>query len=406
MDETRKLTGELRELMRVLRWAPAFITLLAMVALAGSCGNSIYPKVSSSSSPTPTVSPGNGNFVYATNNADGKVSEYSRNINTGLLKLIGTVTAGSSKGPVGLAAASGTFLYVTNEADNKVYQFAINSSSGKLGAIGGGSVAAGTSPQQVAVNPGNSSVYVTNFGTGTGAKSSLSYYTIDSASGALGAATSVTGFSAAFGAVTTTISGTPFLYVSDELSNQVFSFNINSGAPNQAGSPVPISDPAGLAVDASGTFLFAASPTTGNVYQLSTGSGTASLFNLASTGSVANLPTGVVVANPSGANTDLIYVALKGANTVALFTLNIVTNAIQLMTTQAATGLSAPTGLAADPNGQFLYVTNNGNGTVAQFSINATTGALTPLSPATVATENDSGKPNPSSAPLYITIAD
>ncbi|MGH7986873.1 MAG: lactonase family protein [Candidatus Binataceae bacterium] len=383
---------------RVLRWVPLLITMGVMAALAGSsCGRSIFPKASSSGSPTPTNTPGSGNYVYLTNFNDGKVSGFSRNLTTGTLTLVGTMAAGSAQGPYGLVAGnSGKYLYVTNAGGNSVFQFSIDAHSGKLTAIGAGSVGAGVSPRQIAIDHNDAFAYVTNFGSG-----SLNYYAINSTTGALGSAASVPGFSIPFGVASTIVNGVEFLYIADEGANQVLSFQLNSGVPATVGTPVTIADPAQMATDSSGAFVFVVSPSTGVLYQLSTNGGALALMSFATTGAASNNPTGVAVANPSGG--EFIYTANQAANSVSVFTLNSVTQVLQLVNSTTA-NLSAPTGVAVDPSGAFLYVTNKGNGTVAQFSINTTTGALTPLSPGTVVTESNSG--HSGSGPTNIVVAD
>ncbi|MGH8011704.1 MAG: lactonase family protein [Candidatus Binataceae bacterium] len=387
------------QLPRMLRWAPLLVTIGAMAALAGSsCGRSIFPKASSSASPTSTSTPGNGNYVYLTNFNDGKVSGFSRNLTTGALTLIGTTSAGSAKGPYGLVAGnSGKYLYVANASgNNSVFQYSIDAKTGKLTTIGSGSIAAGASPRQIAIDHNDAFAYVTNFGSG-----SFTYYAINSSTGALGSAASQPGFSIPFGVTSTAVNAVEFLYVADEGANQVLSFQLNSGVPSAVGAPVAIADAAQMATDSSGAYVFVVSPSTGVLYQLSTSGGALALVSFATTGAVSNNPTGVAVANPSGG--EFIYTANQAANSVSVFTLNSVTHVLQLVNSTTA-NLSVPTGVAVDPSGAFLYVTNNGNGTVAQFSINATTGALTPLSPGTVATESGSG--HGASGPANIVVAD
>src|SRR5271167_4916580 len=106
--------GRPARLTRALRIIPTLAALTIWCAFIGACGRSIYPKVSDSPTPTATIttSPAAGNFLYLSDFADGKVAAFTRNLTTGALALIGTVSVGSVNGPVGVAnGPSAKFLY-------------------------------------------------------------------------------------------------------------------------------------------------------------------------------------------------------------------------------------------------------------------------------------------------------
>ncbi len=66
-----------------------------------------------------------------TNFNDGKVSSFTRNMSTGVLKLTGQVKAGAKSGPRGVVASpSGSFLYVANLGDDNIYEFSVNQTNG------------------------------------------------------------------------------------------------------------------------------------------------------------------------------------------------------------------------------------------------------------------------------------
>src|SRR5690349_12255990 len=94
-----------RGTVRCARLVPVLVALvLGATTIAGSdgCGRSFFSLASNTPTGSPTASPGTGNFVYASNTNDGKISAFSRNVNTGALTLVGTVKAGSG-GLTGLA---------------------------------------------------------------------------------------------------------------------------------------------------------------------------------------------------------------------------------------------------------------------------------------------------------------
>ena len=163
-----------------------WLGVLLLVVLSASCGHQYFltgsevtptpgPSSSSTASAGPTATATQG-LVFATNNGDGQLSEFSRNLTSGALTLIGTTAVGAASGPTGLALSpSNGFLYVANSADHLIREFSVDSSSGALAAIGSVSDGAGSSPQRLATDSSGSFLYVTN---GTGA--SISQYSIAS----------------------------------------------------------------------------------------------------------------------------------------------------------------------------------------------------------------------------------
>ncbi len=198
--------------MRALRIMPTLAALTIWCAFIGACGRSIFPKVSDSPTPTGTIttSPTTGNFLYSTDFADAKVAAFTRNLTTGVLARIGTVSVGSVNGPVGIAnGPSAKFLYVANSADGNVSEFKINSTTGKLAALSGSPVAAGSSPNWIAVTPNGQFAFATNLGDGT-----ISQYTVNTTTGALtpnGAAFS----SPLLSSPTASVASNSWLYVTD-----------------------------------------------------------------------------------------------------------------------------------------------------------------------------------------------
>jgi hypothetical protein len=149
--------GEIAGLTAAAGWLGALMLLLA----GASCGNegflSSAATPTSSASATPTLTIG---FVFATNNADGTLSEFSRNLTSGALTLLGTKAVGAAPGPSGLALSpSLDFLYVANASDATIREFSVNLTNGALAGIG--SVSAGAAPQQIAIDPSDSFLYVT-----------------------------------------------------------------------------------------------------------------------------------------------------------------------------------------------------------------------------------------------------
>ncbi len=123
-------------LKNIVRLIPAVVIMAAMLNTA-SCtnNNGLLPQDNGNGSNTPTATPtgGTGALAFVTNFNDGKVSSFTRNTTTGVLKRTGQVTAGAKKGPKGVVAApSGSFLYVANNTDDNIYEFSVNQTNGTL----------------------------------------------------------------------------------------------------------------------------------------------------------------------------------------------------------------------------------------------------------------------------------
>lgn len=370
------------------------VTLALIAAGAGACGRGIFSGNSSGSS-----SGGGGSTtvrsVYVTNFADGKVAALANSIGT--LSSPATIAAGAAGGPLGLAltppgSTLPIALYVANPADNTIHEFAV-SSTGNLSALA--TIAAGTQPQQIAVDPTGSFAYAINAG------GSISEYLINSASGQL-SANAPSSITTALTTPVSAVASGAYLYVTDPSAGAglALTFNIvngllsfSSGVATGGTNPGPI-----VALSASGgsTWVFVADATTGVVSVFQVQGGALSLFGTISTGAGA---AGLAFTNPAGGNA-FLFVANPALNSVASFSFNTVTGVLAALA--VTTGFNTPIGLAVDnpANPTTLFVTNNSNGTVATLAINASTGALT-LIGSSFATENPA---NAGSAPEYVAV--
>ncbi len=392
---------------RALRLTPALAALLLTLAMFGgaSCGKSIFPEVTNSSSPTATatitVSPTVGPYLYSSNNGDGKAGEFKRNTTTGALSLIGSVAAGSAGGPIGIANGPGAkYVYVANSVDGKIQQYKVTASSGKLASIG--TIATGSQPQWIAVNPTGAYAFATNQGAGT-----ISQYTISSTTGVLasnGGAFSSVLLSKPQGAVATN----SYLFVADSANGSVSSFPIGASGTLSAGTTAivgngpGVSFPTDLVLDPFTNaafqqgYLYASDPTTGFVYSIG--------YNLANgapaylnpyPSSIAGLGGMAIVQLSAG---EFLYAANQKVSPPSLTAFIVNSGVLTFSATYSDPSLNQPTGIAIGPNKNNLYVANQGTGTITQFSINQSTGALTFVK--VVNTESAT------SAPLYLTITD
>jgi 6-phosphogluconolactonase len=390
--------GRRWRLRHLLRPAPTLAALTLWSALSGACGRSIYPFAGNSPTPTATIttSPTTGNFLYSSNFADGKVAEFSRNLTTGALALIGSVGAGSVSGPIGIAnGPSAKFLYVANSADGNVREFKINSTSGKLTAIVGSPIAAGSSPQWIAVTPNAQFAFVANFGDGT-----ISPYTVDTTTGAL------TANGSAFSSIllsspTAAVASNNWLYVTDNTRGTIVSFPIGASGTLSAGTftalstvTPPIPSPGSVILDPTGAFVYVTDQTFGAVYFLTVGTG---VLTLAQPYTPSSMGEGGLAIGTTPQSKEFLFVAnqLLPAPSISVFLVN-GDGSLTGPTLFPDASLKLPTGVAVDPTGSFLYVANQGNGTISRFAIDAISGALT--NPTVFHTESATSKP------LFLTL--
>jgi 6-phosphogluconolactonase len=387
-----------------LRGAPTIAALSLWIALIGACGRSIFPEVGSSPTATPTIttSPITGNFLYNTNNTAGTITEFSRSLTDGVLSLIGTVAAGSAKGPVGIASGrAAKFIYAVNSADNQVRQYKVNLSNGALTPIGTGKVATGKLPQWIAITPNSNFAFVTN-----STDASISLYTVNSTTGALtanGDAFKSTLLKKPWTAVATNT----FLYVTDETKGTVVSFPIQAAGTLGVGTSVtlsaaggPVASPGPIIMNSAQSFFYVTDQVNGLVYFLKVGSNGALTLAASYPSAVNNGSVGLAIATTSS-GLNFLYVANQTSNPPSITAFQIAadgTLAALAIPQFFDPSLSLPTGVVVDPNGDFLYVANQGTGSITQFTINSIAGGLSfPIVIGTGSLTNGS---------LYMSLAD
>jgi 6-phosphogluconolactonase (cycloisomerase 2 family) len=393
-----------RALRNVLLLIPAVVIIAATLNTMSCSNNGLLPQVHGGGSNTPTATPtgGTGALAFVTNFNDGKVSSFTRNTTTGVLKRSGQVTAGAKKGPKGLVAApSGSFLYVANNSDGNIYQFSINATTGVLTPLSPAFVSngSGSGPDEIAINPAGTFVWVTGALKGT-----VTTYSINTSTGQLTQITTkVTGLTTPFGITAT---GT-FVYVADTGAGLVYSYSINAdGTLTQIGSPVSDlggsgGSPGFIAVDPGGGFIYVTDLNAGVLAVLKTVSGALSFFSTVPTTTTGNKPIGIGFGAVTSVG-NFVFTANQAVS--SLWSFLITTPGFPSTPVETATtDLSAPTGLVVDPQVAFLYVTNQNAGTVSQFALTSTclnTGA--PCLVGSIATESPA---NANSGPFEIILA-
>jgi DNA-binding beta-propeller fold protein YncE len=341
------VVSRLSPALKIFAFLPPLLLMVGTIGVL-SCGKSLYPTVTPTNTTTSTSTSTPGTMAFASNFNSGTISEFTRNTNNGNLKLVGTVSAGSKQGPKGMAITpNNSFLYAANFKDGKIFEYSIGSGAvlTSLGSVSDGST---SGPEQIEINPAGTFLWVTNFGNGT-----ISGWSIGS-TGTLTSIQTITGLSGPFGMAIN--SSGDILYVSDNAAGLIYTFTVSaSGTLSQNGSPVnslgsATGSPGLMAIDPTGSFLYVDDITNGVV----------SLFNI-TTG------TPVFAANYPNTAT-FVLTANQGSNNVWAFQ---ILNSGILNTPISSGSVSAPTGLAVDPENAFAYTANQGDGTVGIFELNA-----------------------------------
>lgn len=284
--------------------------------------------------------------------------------------LVLTIAVGCSSSPV-------RFAYVAT--GQGIYAFRMNSRTGAGSLVFGSpfvtkiAPTTAAAPSSVVVHPSGRFLYAANQNTNT-----ISLFTINSTTGALTEVLPRTALVTPSGgvglapAVMTMDSAGSFLFVGNQVTNDIWVFSIGSSGALTFVSSAPVgASPTGLTLTASGGFLYVPVPTFSAIYVFSVSSGT-----LTQVGSplIVNGGVGQLGVDPGG---HFLYVPNPSFNTVTVLK-------IQSDGTLAeGPGLFAagttPVAAATNPTGASLYVANSGSTDLSQFQVDTSTGALTAL---------------------------
>jgi 6-phosphogluconolactonase len=325
-------------------------------------------------------------YVYATIPAANQIIAYREDPNSGVLTQISGSPYTVGEGAISLVLhPSGKFLYVANPGqggtgENDISLFTIASDGVLTEVLPRASVAPNASqPQLLVMDPAGAFLYVMNAGS-----SNISVFSIDSGSGVL---TQVANSPFSIGALPLNMQLTPsgnFLYVSlaSQPNGLIATFSVAGGQLSLIGitSTAGI-NPYGLAINAGGTFLYAAND--------NGASSSISIFTIASSGALAEIQ-GSPIANgysspvamifdPSG---KYLYVANQGSSNVAAYTIDstgLPVLTTSTTTTNPVTTEPSPSFLVADPTGKYLFVGNQGSGAGIQ-AFGVSSGSFTALS--------------------------
>ena len=369
--------------------AVSTVTVLLLAGMLTGCGGGTN-FVNPSSLPAPPPPPSTTlEFLYAT--GVKQIAKFPMNSTTGTLAPSSSITGPSRAGGM-VADPFGKFLYVSDSANGVIDVFAINQSTGALSPIAGSpfAVASGSEPSGIAMDSLGRFLFVAN-----ASQNNIFVFSRDPQTGALTLGTGSPFPTGAFPLQVTVGRFDQFLYVSDHNdragSISGYTIDFTTGALTAiARSPFatqPGGGPAGLVIDSSGNFLYAAlQGTTNTNHQIAAFTIDASTGVLTTiTGSpfsTGNGPARLLVP-PSG---KFLYVTNSRDGTVSGFTINSSTGALTAIVGSPVGTGTTPVSLAVDPAGTFLYVGNSDSSNISGFTIGSVTtgigtgpGVLTPV---------------------------
>jgi 6-phosphogluconolactonase len=291
-------------------------------------------------------------------------------------------------GCTGCGTTSSHYVYATIPAVNQVKAYREDPNSGVLTEIQGSPYPVGVGANSVVIHPSGKFLYVANPGQ---LENDISLFDIAS-NGSLTEITPRTpvGSSASQPAYLAMDPAGNYLYVANIGSSNISVFSIDSSAgaltqvPN---SPFGIGlPPVNLQLTPSGNYLYVTASggqvgNNGSIVAFSVSAGV--LTKLGTFPSDGINPNGLAI-DPTGSN---LYVANTGSSSIAIFTISATGTPPGSLTavpgSPIADTYTAPVSMIFDPAGTFLYVADQGSSNVAVYSISSTTGLPTVLTTST-----------------------
>ena len=336
----------------------AVLIVIAVTGFSTSCGSS------SKSSAT--------HNAYVTLPQTSNVALVRINDSTGAISVISKTTPVQGTSPTGVALdPSKKFLYVSNGSPANTVSVYNIAGDGTL-TLSGAAIPVGSGPRSLVIDPSGKYLLITET-----FDNKVSVYSLGS-----GTLTLVGRFDADRNPNELTFfpSG-EFVYVSNSTGFiTAYAFDSTTGSLTEVpGSPFPSGGGvAGLELDKSRQFLFAANATDGTVSVFTINPGTGALAQISGSPFPAGSGPRALTVDTTNA---FLYVANQGSNDISAFTLNASTGALTAISGSPFTAGTQPVFIMAEPAGGFIYVGNQGSTNLSSYSFDTTTpGKLDPVS--------------------------
>jgi 6-phosphogluconolactonase (cycloisomerase 2 family) len=301
------------------------------IGVAGSLSALTPATVAAGTNPFSLSVEPTGQYVYVANYNADTVSQYTIG-SGGSLTQIGATGVPTGLKPNGVAIdPSNTHAYTANFGDNTVSQYNIGT-TGALTPMSAATVAAGSFPASIVISPNGSYAYVANFAcTGLGcipAQGTISQYTV----GADGALTPMTPATVNTGSATSQPNSlvvdpaSTYLYVANAGDGTVSQFTIgSSGALTLKGTPFAAGTfPFFVTVDPSGRYVYVAN--TGSAIN-TTSPGTISQYLIGVGGALTPIGAGSVAGGPGTSSVAVdptgtyVYATNRGASSLSQYSI-------------------------------------------------------------------------------------
>ncbi|HTD21986.1 MAG TPA: Ig-like domain-containing protein [Terriglobales bacterium] len=349
-----------------------------ITATLNSVSNSVSFTLAASGSNSPR-------FAYVANeslsSSDDTIAIYTVDSVTGQLRLRSYFYNGVGTSPFALAVdPAGKFLYVANFGPHTISGYAIDNNTGALSPVPNSPFDSGSSfTDTLTVDPTGKFLFVGNFGFGS---NNVSAYTINPATGEL---TAVNG--SPFGGAGTEVAGVAvepsgkYLYAVSDLGKTIrgYSIDANTGVltPTAGNANTTGNSPSAVVAEPTDKYVYTANFGGNSISAFSINNGTGVLTELTGAGSPFALSGGAVnpasmAVDPSGK-----FLYTGETNKVSAFTINNGTGALSEVTGSPYTVTGASSAVNVDPSGQFLLVSDGTGNTIKTFTINPNTGQLT-----------------------------
>jgi 6-phosphogluconolactonase (cycloisomerase 2 family) len=291
----------------------------------------------------------------------------------------------------GCGTTANNYAYATLPASNQIAIFREDPNSGVLTQLSGSPIPAGDGASSLVIHPSGKFLYAANPGQN---ENDISLFDINT-DGTLTEVfprTTVTPNASLPKTLVMDPSGS-FLYVANTGSNNISIFSIaaGTGALTQlANSPVAINlSPLNMLLSPSGSFLFvsannAALQPTGVIEVFGVASGV--LTPLGYFPTAGTNPDGMAI-DPTGT---YLYAANYGSNSISILSIGSTGVLTPVQGSPISDIYTSPISLTLDPKGQFLYVANQTNNNVASYSISSSTGLPTILNVSTLSNTSQS----------------
>src|SRR5882672_1415924 len=276
-------------------------------------------------------------------------------------------------GLVGCGSTASHYVYATIPVANQIVVYREDPNSGVLTQISGSPYSVGQGARSLVLHPSGKFLYVANPGQGGTAENDISLFTI-AKDGTLTEVTPRTPVAPAASLPQLLVmdSAGAFLYVMNTGSNNISVFSIDSGSgalTQVVGSPFGIgAAPLNMLLAPSGNFLYVslASQPNGLIATYSLTAGQLTLLGTASTAGIN--PYGLAI-DATGSH---LFAANSTSNSIAVFTIDSSGLLAQVQGSPINDGYNDPVAMIFDPSGKYLYVANEVSNNVAAYTIDST----------------------------------